>query len=299
MSVKTAFEELIVHAPAKLNLFLKIQAKRPDGFHDIDTVMQAVDLQDTLRIRSLPTDQLCLRLSSDWRDAKNQGDQIPEDGNNLVLKAAHLLRQRTDTNFGAEIFLMKRIPSQAGLGGGSADAGATLRGLNELWQLGLSLAELAELAAELGSDIPFFAADCRLARCLGRGEQLSSEHSTPLHFVVVKPGSGLSTAQVYSRCSVSKFSGSGSEVLSALKAGQFAQIQKLMKNGLEEAARGLNPEVDAILELMSRQPFVGSMLSGSGSACFGLCYSRRQALQLSNRLRGMTDARIFVVRSRV
>ncbi|MCA8982677.1 MAG: 4-(cytidine 5'-diphospho)-2-C-methyl-D-erythritol kinase [Planctomycetaceae bacterium] len=291
--------ELVLHAPAKLNLFLKILGKRADGYHEIDTVMQSLNLYDTLHLRPRTDDQICLRVVQTLRLRGSMPDRIPTGEENLVVKAARLLQQVCGFRQGAEITLHKRIPSQAGLGGGSADAGMTMRGLNQLWKLGLNSTELARLGAQLGSDIPFFAAGCGLARCQGRGEALSPSLGRPLHFVVVKPATGLSTAAVYANSTASPFFQSGKDVLTALQRPALFELESLLRNGLQESARQLNPRVDRLLELMQKQPFVCSMLSGSGSACFGICRSRGQALHLARRLRGITTEDVFVARSRL
>jgi len=291
-------QELVLHAPAKLNLFLKVLGKREDGFHEIDTIMQQIDLHDTLRFRLRSDGDIRLKIRYTNR-AQADADPLPVDESNLVVKAARLLQQTGNTSLGADIELWKRIPSQAGLGGGSADAGATFRGLNQLWQTSLDRSGLIELASQLGSDIPFFAADYSLARCEGRGEVMTPFRSRPVNFVIVKPKTGLSTAAVYSGCSSSSFPQSGKEVINALHAAHPAGLKCCVRNGLEEPARRLNPTVERLLTLMEQQPFISAMLCGSGSACFGICHSRKQSLQLARRLKGMTAEDVFVARSRV
>ncbi|MFN3158467.1 MAG: 4-(cytidine 5'-diphospho)-2-C-methyl-D-erythritol kinase [Rubinisphaera brasiliensis] len=290
--------ELVLHAPAKLNLFLKVLGKREDGFHEIDTIMQQIDLHDTLRFRLRNDGQIRLQIRYTNR-SQAAADPLPTDESNLVVKAARLLQQLGEVPFGADIELWKRIPSQAGLGGGSADAGATLRGLNRLWNAGLDQHTLIELAAQLGSDIPFFAAGHSLARCQGRGEIMTPARSRPISFVIVKPQTGLSTAAVYSGCSSSSFPQSGKDVINALHEPNPAGLKYCVRNGLEQPARQLNATVERLLTLMEQQPFLSTMLCGSGSACFGICHSRKQSLQLARRLQGLTAEDVFVARSRV
>lgn len=292
-------KELILQAPAKVNLFLKILGKRADGYHEIDTVMQAIDWQDTLRFRRLPGPEIVLSIQQTTPAWGVERDPIPTDERNLVVRAARLLQEETGTAHGAEIHLVKRIPSQAGLGGGSADAGVTLRGLNLLWGLNCPPETLERLAARLGSDIPFFAADCRLARCQGRGEQLTPATGRPLHLVIAKPETGLSTAQVYANTTESPFLQSGKDVLNALHEASLGRLKSVLRNGLESAARALNPRVDQLLNEMRGLPFVCSLLSGSGSACVGVCRNRTQALRLAKVLKGRTVENVFVARSRV
>jgi len=294
-----ATSQLVLQAPAKLNLFLKVVGKRADGYHEIDTLMQSVSLYDTLRLQSRLRPEITLEIVQTLPPKSGEivRDVIPTGEENLVVRAARLLQQASGCVQGAHIQLWKRIPSQAGLGGGSADAGAVLRGLNQLWQTGLHKQELAMLGAELGSDIPFFAAGESLAICGGRGESLVSAQGPRLHFVIAKPHSGLSTAQVYSGCVVSAFSQSGKDMVTALHAGGVSRLKLLMRNGLEESARRLNPAVDELLGTMSALPFVCSLLSGSGSACFGICHGARQARHLAGRLKGMISGEVFVAHS--
>src|SRR5262249_10945133 len=138
---------VVLRAPAKINLFLEVLAKRADGYHDIATLMVAVNLFDTLEIRELPAGKDELSLD---QAAPSTGDD------NLVRKAAHAISRTARFCGGAAIQLQKRIPMAAGLGGGSSDAAAALRGLNELWKLGLSTTELSSIGSGLGSDVPFF-----------------------------------------------------------------------------------------------------------------------------------------------
>ncbi len=296
-------DSLIAHAPAKLNLFLKVLGKREDGFHEIETVMQTIDLCDTLLFqkRDDPQVTLSVRQVSPF-SAKSQSvrEEIPCDENNLVMKAVRLLQDRNEQNFGVDITLVKRIPSEAGLGGGSSDAATTINGLNQLWNLNLDLEERCELAARLGSDIPFFVTGSPLGICTGRGEKIRSVSPQKLYFVLVKPHSGLSTAEVYANCASSTFSQSAKDVVKGLHMANRASVKSaLFYNSLEEPARRLNLDVQQTLERLEQQPFVKTMMSGSGTTCFGLCRSRRQSLHLAKKLQSIETARVYVAQSRV
>jgi len=146
-----------IKAPAKINLTLEVLGKREDGFHDITSVMQTIDLCDSLIISESPEITLGIDTASlpEWDGIRDPGVSFNTE-NNLVFRAAELLRQKTGYGSGAKIQLKKNIPSAAGLGGGSSDAAATLKGLNSLWSLGLKAGELSTIGAEIGSDIPFF-----------------------------------------------------------------------------------------------------------------------------------------------
>ena len=176
-----------------MNLYLEVLAKRGDGYHEIATLMVAVNLHDTLEFKEDISGQIL--LTCDQPDLSTG----PE---NLVCHAAELLRRRSGGKRGARISLAKRIPMAAGLGGGSADAAATLLGLNQLWELNLPREDLLALAAELGSDVPFFLT-APAAWCTGRGEQVAPlALAGPLWFVLLCPPFGLATADVYRRVRV-------------------------------------------------------------------------------------------------
>ncbi|MFN0056654.1 MAG: 4-(cytidine 5'-diphospho)-2-C-methyl-D-erythritol kinase, partial [Planctomycetales bacterium] len=161
-----------VAAPAKLNLFLKVLGKREDGYHELETLMVSVGLYDTLQLKADPSGKIELAChdAGTLPPGALPRELPPADGTNLVVRAAQLLRQVTGTQQGARLELIKRIPMAAGLAGGSSDAAAALIGLNRLWRLDLTGRELHELAAQLGSDVPFFLCPTPAAICRGRGE---------------------------------------------------------------------------------------------------------------------------------
>ncbi len=204
MLFRQTSRSLTVLAPAKLNLFLRIVGKRADGFHDLESVMATISVYDTLVLDVCPSSEIELSVvdASMRMMSGSMRLEAPVGPKNLVIRAANLLRERTGCRDGARITLIKRIPSSAGLGGGSSDCAAALAGLNRLWNLRLPRAELLVQAGELGSDVPFFLADTPMAVCTGRGEQIEPLRcSTHLHFVVAKPASGLSTPAVFRRWS--------------------------------------------------------------------------------------------------
>jgi 4-diphosphocytidyl-2-C-methyl-D-erythritol kinase len=174
-------DAVVVWAPAKVNLFLEVLAKRADGYHEIATLLVAVSLYDTLEFKE--------EASGDVQLLSNHPN-LSTGPDNLVCRAADLLRQRRGVRRGARIRLTKRIPLAAGLAGGSSDAAATLAGLNRLWGLGLADGELAALGADLGSDVPFFFS-APAAWCTGRGEQVTPlPLGRPLDFVLACPPAG-------------------------------------------------------------------------------------------------------------
>lgn len=301
MLYRVQSEIVTIFAPAKLNLFLKVLGKRADGYHELETLMVSVGLYDTLTFSDDPSGRLQLTCadSAPLRSGAVKRD-IPGAGpDNLVLRAAELLRTATGTARGAAIHLCKRIPMAAGLAGGSSDAAATLWGLNRLWNLGLSTPELAALSSRLGSDIPFFLCSTTAAICRGRGEVVE-----PLRlpgrfwFVIARPPSGLSTAEVYRHCHPAAIDWSAADLAQRLFAGRLQQAAGLFHNSLQEPAERLNREVTRLKAAFARQPFAGHLMSGSGSSYFGLCRSRRQAGQLASRLAATRLGDVFVVSNR-
>ncbi len=289
---------LVVHAPAKLNLFLEVLGRRPDGFHSLETLMVSVDLWDTLLFKEDPEGKIkleCLNagtassLGSDW-------EAVPEGDDNLVVRAARLLQRHTGCKAGAGIRLQKRIPAAAGLGGGSSDAAAALAGLNQLWKTGLSTEQLSRLAAELGSDVPFFLSPTRAALCRGRGELIEPvQLPAGLPFVVVRPLTGLSTADVYRLCRPAQFPRSARPLVECLKRGRLSEAAGLFHNALLGPAERLNEDVAKVRSALANEPLLGWSLSGSGSALFGLCHSRRQASAIARKLSAAGLGRSFAV----
>jgi 4-diphosphocytidyl-2-C-methyl-D-erythritol kinase len=293
---------LLIHTPAKLNVYLQVLGKRLDGFHELETVMVSVGLYDTLRFTDDPSGDCTLRCVDRRRRGPSRTNRdfiLPADGSNLVLRAANRLREATGTTRGVRIELYKRIPLAAGLAGGSSDAAATLAGLNRLWKLRLSTAALRELAAELGSDVPFFLHDTAVAVCRGRGEIIEPvKLSTNLHFVIARPSTGLSTPLVFRHCRPGVGPWPVAAMVECLAQGRIGRVGSRLYNSLQEPAERLNPEVAQLRDAFSRQPFAGHLMSGSGTSYFGLCAHRRQALQLSARLRASRLGDVFVAQSR-
>jgi 4-diphosphocytidyl-2-C-methyl-D-erythritol kinase len=292
MSIKGLGSALVVRAPAKVNLFLEIIAKRSDGYHEIATLMAAVNLYDTLAFTEVPPAETRLECDD---PALSTG---PE---NLVKRAVDLLRRRTGRQDGLRIRLRKRIPIAAGLGGGSSDAAATLRGLNEVWKLGLAQRELMALGAELGSDVPFFLSG-PVGWCTGRGEQVAPL-STPASFwvVLVNPAFGLSTAEVYSRVKVPECPQKGKEIRQALSEGRIDEVGERLHNRLQAIAEDINPAVKDLRERLERLGPAGQLVSGSGPSVFALCRNRPEARRIARELRHgrreESSPRVFLVRS--
>ena len=269
-------ETVVVAAPAKLNLFLELRGRRADGYHELETLMVAVDLYDTLEVRC--RDDSRIELTCD-------PPGLPTGPGNLVWKAADALRRMAGKEFGADIRLTKRIPHEAGLGGGSSDAAAALVALNRLWGLGYGRPALTEVAAMVGSDVGFFLAG-PAAWCTGRGELVEPETvGGELNFVVVKPPVGLSTVDVYRRVTVPPDPASGDAIRAAVRAGDPAEVGRQLHNRLEGPAFVLGPKIGSVVaaaaaRLRELNP-LGCRLSGSGSSVFAVCRDRADAVRIA------------------
>ncbi|HEX3149499.1 MAG TPA: 4-(cytidine 5'-diphospho)-2-C-methyl-D-erythritol kinase [Gemmataceae bacterium] len=284
-----------IQAFAKVNLFLEVLGRRLDGYHDIATLMLAIDLADELEFTLADAGELSLTCDD---PALTVG---PE---NLVLRAASRLREETGSTLGVRIHLRKRIPWAAGLGGGSSDAAAALEGLNELWKLGLSPAALARIGATIGSDVPFFL-NGPAAWCTGRGEVIEpAAIGQPLDLVLVKPPAGLATAAVYKRLKAPAKPESGSVARNALANGEVETLGRALFNRLQEPAFELEPSVAEIFRQVQSSSAAGCLMSGSGSSVFALCRNSSDARQVHDDLSrgwasgGELSPRVFLVRSR-
>jgi 4-diphosphocytidyl-2-C-methyl-D-erythritol kinase len=257
-------------APAKINWFLTIAGKRDDGFHDIISMLHCVNLYDTLAFENAD----CIDIVSDLN--------IPLQ-DNLVYKALRILQKNTSCKKGAKIRLKKQIPVSAGLGGGSSDAAYTLSGLNRLWGLELSYDELTSLAAEIGSDVPFFLnGPCALVE--GRGEKVKSLTMQLSHMLLlVKPPVSVSTKWAYK-----SFDESNMEKLTkkpfdikllcrALNEQDFASLGKMLNNDLEEVVMGKYPVIPDIKQRLLKQGAMISAMSGSGPTVFGVFENKDKA----------------------
>jgi 4-diphosphocytidyl-2-C-methyl-D-erythritol kinase len=277
--------EIVIQTPAKLNLFFEVLGKRSDGFHEIETLMCPIGLYDTLCFRETADEALVLECR--WGSAASGGsgfESVPQDSRNLVWRAADLVRRRTRTRRGARIRLMKRIPTAAGLGGGSSDAAAALVAANLAWKAGLSRADLSALAAELGSDVPFFLSRGP-AVCRGRGERIEPEGALGLlNFVVVRPPEGLATAAVYGVCRPPESPRPVQPLLDAFRQGNIRKAGCLLFNRLQAAAEPLSPWIARLSRVMAGEVCLGHGMSGSGTAYFGLFATAPAARRVARRL---------------
>lgn len=254
-------------SPAKINLTLKILGKRPDGFHELETVMCPVGIYDELEFEPAPSG---IQLTV-------EGADLPADPSNLVWKAARLVQESAGTERGVRIRLKKHIPMGGGLAGGSGNAAVTLLAVNELWSCGLSVARLKELAGRLGSDIAFFL-DGGASLCTGRGEVTRPVRlRAPRHVLLANPGFGVPTPWAYQAYAASPQSGEPGRAGLGLEDGGHAEAFRL-RNDLEPAVFGKYLWIaEAKAWLLGREGVVDALMSGSGATVFALFDSPEDA----------------------
>ena len=250
---------------AKVNLGIEILGKREDGYHEIRTLLQSIDLHDFMEFLPLPQDKIIL---------KGNVSSVPWNGSNLIHRAATLLKKRCGIKRGAEIRVTKNIPPGKGLGGGSSNAAMTLWALNKIWKLDLAEQVLEDIGAFLGADVPFFF-DGGL--CLGRGrgdDVVPQDDLDPYLCVLVFPSFSISTASVYGRVRVSLTSqDKDSKIIRFLNSRNLG----LLDNDLEETVFRTHPQIKAIKSLIQEQDSELTLMSGSGSAVFGLFSQKTRA----------------------
>jgi 4-diphosphocytidyl-2-C-methyl-D-erythritol kinase len=284
-----------IHAPAKLNLSLAVLERRPDGFHEIESLMVPVDLADTLSVTAggPPGIRLAVRFAGPLATPRGRvlARDVPADATNLVVRAAAALAAEAGIEPALDIDLVKRIPSGAGLGGGSSDAAAVLTAAAEAWELNWPRERLAAIGGRIGSDVPwFFAGTAAIAA--GRGERILPVAPLGALFAVIAcPPDGLSTAAVYRACTPSRArAGEAVALAAALAAGDLRAATTLLSNDLEPPARGLSPRVDQLLADLAQAGGLSPRLTGSGSACFTLCRTLAEASGIAARLSALEDA---------
>ncbi|MDF2037323.1 4-(cytidine 5'-diphospho)-2-C-methyl-D-erythritol kinase [Cytobacillus oceanisediminis] len=279
--------KVMVKAPAKINLSLDVLHKREDGYHEVEMIMTTIDLADRLELTLLDKDEIKIISHNRF---------VPDDQRNLAYQAAHLLKERFQVKKGVSITIEKAIPVAAGLAGGSSDAAAALRGLNKLWDLGLSLNELAEIGTEIGSDVSFCVYG-GTALATGRGEKIQELPAPPTCWVILaKPFIGVSTADVYRRLDVGQVQHPNTAgMIEAINAGSYDDVCRNMGNVLEDVTLNMHPEVLQIKDQMKRFGADAVLMSGSGPTVFGLVHHDSRMHRIYNGLRGFCD-QVFAVR---
>ena len=263
---------IILKGRAKINLTLDVVGKRENGYHDLEMIMQTVNLYDTIYIRKTKVPGIRLKANYSW---------LPTNEKNIAYRAAQLFFEESGIDGGIAIEITKRIPVAAGLAGGSTDAAATLVGLNKLYETHYSREKLMEMGLKLGADVPF---------CIARGTMLAEgigEELTPLtpmpqtYVVLVKPPISVSTAVVYKNLNINQIKKHPETkvVIEALAEGNVQKIADHMSNVLEEVTIGMHSEIQDIKKDFMKHGAMGTMMSGSGSTVFGLFETREAAIR--------------------
>lgn len=287
--------DVFVEVPAKVNLSLLVGATDAGGYHELGTVFQAVSLFDNLRARPATPGRFTLSF-------RGEGSAfLPTDDTNLVTLAARKLAERFEVfNAGVDIRVHKRIPVAGGMAGGSADAAAALVACNELWGLGLSTAELHEVATELGSDVPFLLYG-GTAIGAGRGEKLTCvDAQGTYHWILALSHSGLSTPAVFrefDRTTRPQPTQVSAEFVAALETGDVPKVATLLTNDLAAPAIRLQPDLAEVIRIGTEGGALGSIVSGSGPTIAFLADTKELALQVEQAL--AVSSRVRAVRRAV
>lgn len=281
-------EKILQRAYAKINIGLDVLQRRADGYHEVKMIMQTVDIYDNLILEKKPEAGIELHVDN---------SELPLDGNNLIYKAADLLFREKSITEGVKITLTKRIPIAAGMAGGSADAAAALRGLNELFGMGYSTTQLQELGVRLGADIPY----CVVGGTMlseGIGEILTPLPAPPERFLVIaKPDINVSTGYVYGNLHADRleYHPDIDGMIEAIKDGNMQGITERMGNVLETVTVREYPVIEELKEALRRHGAENALMSGSGPTVFGIFESKEMAEYAAEAVRQRELARqIFV-----
>lgn len=285
--------EIHVTAPAKVNLILRVLARRPDGYHDLWSLMQTVALEDHLTLRLKP-DSVGIRIETDQ-------PSLPTDRRNLIYRAAERVLAEAHVASGLDIAVRKRIPVSAGLGGGSSDAAATIAGLNRLLALGWPAEKMARVSEELGSDVPFFFF-APSAVVQGRGERVARLALAGERWVVlVHPGFPIETRWAYERLAASRAAVAPlSETLQNLSGPtpvSWDEVIPLMENDFEPALAPSHPELGEIKRALLQHGAEAALLSGSGATVFGVFKDENSAVRAETAVGRVRGRRAYAVRA--
>ncbi|WP_141604585.1 4-(cytidine 5'-diphospho)-2-C-methyl-D-erythritol kinase [Terrilactibacillus laevilacticus] len=281
--------KVIEKAPAKINLSLDVVSKRDDGFHNVNMIMTTIDLSDRIECYEIEGDQIKIKSSAPY---------VPEDERNFAYQAAQLIKEKYNIPSGVEIVITKNIPVAAGLAGGSSDAAATIRALNQLWNLEMTYRDMLNLAAKIGSDVAF-CIQGGTALATGRGEIITPMDSPPACWVVlVKPPVSVSTAEIYQALNIENATHPNVEGMQeAIKQQNFEQMCLLLGNTLEDVTIEKVPEIAQIKMQMKKNGAEGVLMSGSGPTVFGLTRYESRMQRICNGLKGFCRE-VYAVRLR-
>ncbi len=276
--------DFVSHSPAKVNLLLKVLSKRPDGYHDLVSIVDIVSVFDVIHIKERSDGVVTVRDST---------GSLPDGPENTVYRAAMLLKETFRVTKGVEIFIEKNIPQGAGLGGGSSDAATTLKELARLWNLPIEKAGLMELGKEIGADVPLFlyGKSCVMS---GVGDRVTPLKLPVLSYVIVYPDIVLSTREVYENLRI-VLTKEENEVKFSPQFSTVFDVAGILENDLERVAIVKCPAIKSIKERLKQEGAVGSLMSGSGSAVFGIFEDQSGARKASRRIGGLGE--VFIADS--
>ena len=256
---------------AKINLSIDVIGKREDGYHIVEMIMQTIDLYDDIKLKELEEDNIII---------KSECSYIPLNEDNIVYKAAKLIKEKMDIKKGIEIFIKKNIPVAAGMAGGSSNAAAVLVGLNELWKLGLSKDELRDLGLKLGADVPF-CIEGGTALAEGIGEKLTyiKGINKDVNILVCKPDIFVSTKEVYQSLDIKNIEKRPDNklLIEKLKNDDIVSVSNNMVNVLEEVTSKKYSDIKVIEDIIAKSGAMGTMMSGSGPTVFGFFDNEEKA----------------------
>lgn len=275
---------------AKINLSIDVTGKREDGYHLVEMIMQTIDLYDIIKIKEIDIDEININSNS---------SDIPLNENNIVYKAARILKNQFNIKNGVEIFIEKNIPVAAGMAGGSCNAAAVLVGLNKIWNLNLSEKRLQEIGLKLGADVPFcISGNAALAQ--GIGEELTYIEGLPrdTFILVCKPNLFVSTKEVYEGLDLQNIKNRPDNkfLIECLEKGNINLLAKNMVNVLETVTSNIHKEIKDIENIMLYNNALGAMMSGSGPTVFGLFDKEEDALNGKGELLKKYN-QVYIVRS--
>lgn len=272
--------EIRLRANAKINLFLEVLDRRSDGYHNIETVFQSIDLHDVITLRDSASGAIEIRCDH---------PQVPRDSSNLAYRAAELLMSESGKRYGVQIEIVKSIPIGAGLAGGSADAAATLVGLSEIWELGYDVDKLCHLGGKIGADVPFcIMGGTALGR--GRGDELTRLTPFPeMPVVIANPGFQVSTARAYRSLRLTGARKSANILVGSMKQNDVSDIGDKLYNVFESVILEEYPQVRAIKEEFIRSGALAALMTGSGPTVFALARDASSAQHLRERVSHLAD----------
>ncbi|MBI5973884.1 4-(cytidine 5'-diphospho)-2-C-methyl-D-erythritol kinase [Staphylococcus caledonicus] len=274
-------------APAKINLTLDTLFKRDDGYHEIAMVMTTVDLNDRLSFQKRKDKKIVVDIEHNY---------VPDDHKNLAYRAAKLMMDTYNLEQGVTITIDKDIPVSAGLAGGSADAAASMRGINQLFNLNRPLKELSDLGIQIGTDIPFCIYN-KTAICEGRGEKITFLNKPPSAWVILaKPDLGISSPDVFRALNLNEVHHVDTRMCEeAITTGDYQMLCQSLSNRLEPVSMAMHPEIKKIKNNMLQCGADGALMSGSGPTVYGLAQKESQAKKIYNAVNGCCNE-VYLVR---